>query len=95
MRLKRSTLVGASVGLALAMPLFEVLLLTILAIDGVWFDAVITIQYFTKSSNLIGLLILLHLVTGLTGAVIGSLLPRQPRRRKNLALIAGGGTRSR
>jgi len=77
------------------MPLFEVFLLTVLAIDGLWFDAVITVQYFSKSANLIGLLILLHVVTGLTGAVIGSVLPRKRRGEKKLAVIPGGTTHSR
>jgi hypothetical protein len=83
-------LVGAGIGLALAMPLFEVCLLVILAIDGEVFDAAYTIQYFTNSANVFGLLAVLHLFLGLIGGLLGALV-YQARNRKRLRLVRGGG----
>lgn len=93
MKLNRSTIVGAGVGLALGMPLFEVFLLTILAIDGEWFDATLTIQYFSHSANLIILLILLHIVTATTGALVGTFATKQRGRR--LQVLPGHAGRGR
>ncbi|MFZ5817760.1 MAG: hypothetical protein ACOY93_21110 [Bacillota bacterium] len=93
MRLHRSTLIGAGVGFALGMPLFEVFLLTILAIDGELFDAALTIQYFSKSANLIFLLVLLHLVTAATGALVGSIIHRY-RGRRGLRVVPSTAGRS-
>jgi len=82
MKGNRSTWIGAGVGLALGMPLFEVFLLTTLVIDGGVFDAAYTIRYFSHSSNLIILLVLLHLVTASVGALVGFLTQRIRRRRQ-------------
>ncbi|HWI50961.1 MAG TPA: hypothetical protein VNT01_02305 [Symbiobacteriaceae bacterium] len=87
--MRRSVLVGAGVGLALAMPLFEVCLLVILAIDGEVFDAAYTIRYFTNSANLFGLLAVLHAALALAGALVGMLV-FQARDRKRLRVIRGG-----
>lgn len=82
MRLSRSTLIGAGVGLALGMPLFEVFLLAVLAIDGELFGAAYTIRYFTSSFNLIALLIILHAVTALIGGLVGALLHQARNRQR-------------
>lgn len=87
--MKRSVLVGAGVGVALAMPLFEVCLLVILAIDGELFDAAYTIKYFTNSANVFGLLAVLHIVLAGVGALLGALV-HQARERKRLRLVRGG-----
>lgn len=87
--MRRSVLVGAGVGLALAMPLFEVSLLVILAIDGELFDAAYTIRYFTNSANLFGLLAVLHALLALIGALVGMLV-FQARSRKRLRVVRGG-----
>ncbi len=87
MKKNRSALIGAGVGLALGMPLFEVFLLTILAIDGGWFNAAYTIRYFSKSANVIILLLMLHVVTALLGAVAGTVIHRL-RQRRELRVIA-------
>lgn len=70
--MKRSTWIGAGVGFALGMPLFEVFLLAVLAIDGEWFSATYTIKYFTQSTTLLILLAILHLVTTTVGALVGA-----------------------
>ena len=88
MRLNRSTLMGAGVGFALGMPLFEVFLLTVLAIDGEVFKAAYTVQYFSKSANVITLLVILHLVTAAVGAVVGTVLHRI-RTRPRLRVLPG------
>lgn len=87
--LKRSVLVGAGIGIALAMPLFEVCLLVILAIDGELFAAANTIKYFTNSANVIGLLTALHGALALVGAFVGMLV-FQAKSRKRLRVIRGG-----
>lgn len=87
--MKRFVMIGAGIGLALGMPLFEVALLTILAIDGQWFDAAYTIKYFTESANLIGILALVHLLTGAAGALLGA-VTFQARSRRRLRVIPGG-----
>lgn len=84
MRPNRSTLIGAGVGFALGMPLFEVFLLTVLAVDGEWFDAAYTIRYFTQSSNVIILLALLHIATGIIGGLVGTAVHRLRRRQTGL-----------
>lgn len=94
MRLNRSTLIGAGVGFALGMPLFEVLLLTVLAIDGELFDAAYTMHYFSKSTNVILLLIILHVVTASIGALVGASIHRM-KRRPGLRVIPGTAGRSR
>lgn len=89
MRFNRPTLVGAAVGFALAMPLFEVCLLTILLIDGSLLDAMVAIRYFSRPLNLVALLAALHLAGGLIGAAVGyahSRIRPQPR----LRVLAGG-----
>lgn len=87
--MKRSVLVGAGVGLALAMPLFEVCLLLMLAVDGEWFNAAYTIRYFTNSANVIGLLAVLHAILASVGGLIG-LLVYQAKSRRRLRVIRGG-----
>ncbi|HYF76300.1 MAG TPA: hypothetical protein VD973_04160 [Symbiobacteriaceae bacterium] len=87
--MKRSVLVGAGIGLALAMPLFEVCLLVILAVDGEVFDAAYTIKYFTNSANVIGLLAVLHVALAMVGGLMGA-LAYQARNRKRLRLVRGG-----
>jgi ethanolamine transporter EutH len=87
--MKRFALVGGGIGLALGMPLFEVCLLVILAIDGQWFDASYTIRYFSQSANVIALLIALHIVTASVGALAGAIL-YQSRSRRRLRIIPGG-----
>jgi hypothetical protein len=87
-------MIGAGIGLALGMPLFEVCLLTILAIDGQWFDASYTIRYFSQSANVILLLVLLHIVTASIGALVGA-VTYQARTRKRLRVIPGGAGRTR
>lgn len=93
MKLNRSTVVGAGVGLALGMPLFEVFLLTILAIDGELFDASLTIRYFSQSANVIILLIVLHIITAAIGALIGSMVGKQ--RGRHLQVLPGQAARGR
>jgi membrane protein DedA with SNARE-associated domain len=88
MQRNRSALIGAGVGLALGMPLFEVFLLTTLAIDGELFNAAHTIQYFSHSANLIILLLVLHTVTAAIGAAVGYLVGRV-RKRRRLRVIPG------
>lgn len=88
MKPNRSALIGAGIGLALGMPLFEVALLVMLAVDGGWFDATYTIAYFTKSANVISLLVVLHLVTGTVGALVGYTV-HQMRSRRRLRVIPG------
>lgn len=82
MKGNRSALIGAGVGLALGMPLFEVFLLTVLAIDGGIFDAAYTVQYFSSSANVIILLVILHLVTATVGALVGASIHRMQNRRR-------------
>lgn len=82
MKGNRSALIGAGVGLALGMPLFEVFLLTILAVDGELFNATYTVQYFSKSANVITLLIILHVITAAVGAVVGANIHRIKGRRR-------------
>ncbi len=82
MKWNRATWVGAGVGLLLGMPLFEVLLLTLLVLDGVWFDAAYTIRYFTSSQNVIILLAVIHLFTALVGAVVGTVHHRMGNRQR-------------
>ena len=48
MRRNRTALVGAALGSALAMPLFEVCLLTILLVDGSLLDATVAVRYFSR-----------------------------------------------
>lgn len=86
MKGNRSALIGAGVGLALGMPLFEVFLLTILAVDGEWFNAAYTVQYFAKSANVIALLVILHLITAAIGAAVGANIHRIKDRRRLRAL---------
>lgn len=90
MKLNRSTLIGAGVGFALGMPLFEVFLLAVLAIDGELFHAAYTVQYFAKSANVIMLLVILHLVTATVGALVGTVLSRI-RTRPHLRVLPGRG----
>jgi len=85
----RAILVGAGVGVALGMPLFEVFLLTALAVDGGVFDAVVAIRYFSHPANLVTLLVLLHLVTAVVGAAVGYFLGRV-RPHPRLRVIPGG-----
>ncbi|HWI63994.1 MAG TPA: hypothetical protein VNT75_19330 [Symbiobacteriaceae bacterium] len=87
--MKKFVLVGAGAGLALAMPLFEVSLLVILAVDGEWFDAAYTIHYFTNSANVIGLLAVLHAVLAVIGGLVGMLV-YQARSKRRLRVIRGG-----
>lgn len=88
MKPNRSTLIGAGIGLALGMPLFEVALLVLLAVDGGWFDATYTIKYFTESANVITLLVVLHAVTAVVGALVGTIV-HHSRNRRRLRLIPG------
>lgn len=81
MRVNRSALIGAGVGFALGIPLFEVFLLTVLAIDGELFDAAYTMQYFSKSGNVIVLFVVLHLLTASIGALVGVSIHRLRNRR--------------
>ncbi|WP_374712567.1 hypothetical protein [Symbiobacterium terraclitae] len=91
MECRRSVATGAAVGLALGMPVFEVFLLTILAIDGGLFDAMVAIRYFSRPLNLIFLLVALHVVGGLIGAGAGYMAYRaRPRPRPRLRVIPGG-----
>lgn len=83
-------MVGAGVGFALGMPLFEVLLLTTLVVDGGMLNAAVTTQYFSRSANLITLLVVLHLVTAAIGAAVGFGLHRLQRRRPHLRVLPGG-----
>lgn len=78
----RSAWIGAGVGLALGMPMFEVFLLTVLAIDGGVLGADRTVQYFSKSANVITLLIILHLVMAALGALVGYTIQRMKKRRR-------------
>jgi hypothetical protein len=71
------------------MPLFEVSLLALLAVDGEWFGAAYTIKYFTNSTNLIGLLAALHVALALVGGMMGA-LQFLARQRKRLRVIKGG-----
>jgi hypothetical protein len=77
MKGNRSALIGAGVGLALGMPLFEVFLLTILAIDGGLFNATYTVRYLASSANVIILLVMLHLATAAVGALVGAIMGRR------------------
>jgi hypothetical protein len=83
-------MIGAGVGFALGMPLFEVFLLTTLVVDGGLLNAAVATQYFSRSANLIALLVVLHLVTAAIGAAIGYGLHRLQRRRPHLRVITGG-----
>lgn len=86
---RRSAIIGAGVGFALGMPLFEVFLLTTLAVDGGIFNAAVTTRYFSSSVNLITLLVVLHLVTASIGAAVGYGRHRL-QRRPHLRAIPGG-----
>jgi hypothetical protein len=88
MKGNRPIWIGAGLGLALGMPLFEVFLLVTLAIDGEWFDASYTIRYFASSAHVLMVLVALHVVTALTGAVVGALV-QYSRRRRRLRVIPG------
>lgn len=90
--MKRSALIGAGVGLALGMPLFEVSLLMALALDGELFHTAYTIKYFSSSANLIALLAVLHAITGAAGALVGAIMYQAKNRRK-LRVIPGGAGR--
>jgi len=93
MRFNRPALVGAALGFALAMPAFEVCLLTILLIDGGLLDAMVAIRYFSRPLNVIALLVVLHVAGGLIGAAAGYAHGRMrspPRLR-----VIGGGVRPR
>lgn len=92
-RWTRTVWIGAGVGLALGMPLFEVFLLTALAIDGEWFDAAYTIRYFSESANLIILLAILHIIMAMAGALAAALWHRARRRRRRFRVIHGGAGR--
>jgi len=88
---RRTVAIGAAVGLALGMPVFEVCLLTILLIDGGLLDAMVAIRYFSRPLNLIFLLVVLHMVGGVVGAAAGYLVSRaRPRPRPRLRVIPGG-----
>lgn len=89
MRLNRTALVGAALGSALAMPLFEVCLLTILLVDGSLLDATVAVRYFSRPLNLIGLLAFLHVLGGMVGAAVGYLHSRL-RPVPRLRVIPGG-----
>jgi|GEM_PF-1885826 len=89
MKGSRAPWVGALVGLAFGMPVFEVCLLLILAIDGSWFDASMTVRYLSHSGNVLLLLAALHAVTASVGWVTGWLLHRA-RSRRRLRVIPGG-----
>lgn len=88
----RFTWIGAGIGFALGMPLFEVVLLSVLAIDGGLFDAAYTIKYFAESSNVILLLVLLHITTGVAGALLGTVVGFVQERRR-LRVVRGRSTR--
>jgi len=89
MRFNRPALLGAALGSALAMPAFEVCLLTILLIDGILFDTTVAIRYLSRPLNLIALLAVLHVVGALIGAAVGNAYARM-RSRPRLRVIAGG-----
>lgn len=88
-RFGRSTLVGALLGFGLAMPLFEVCLLTILLVDGTLLDARVAMRYFSRPLNLIALLGALHVAGGVVGAAVGYARWRV-RRPPRLRVIPGG-----
>lgn len=91
MEFRRTVAIGAAVGFALGMPVFEVCLLTTLLIDGSLFDAMVAIRYFSRPLNLISLLVLLHVAGGLIGAGAGYLASRaRLRSRPRLRVIPGG-----
>lgn len=81
--------VGLLVGFFLAMPLFEIFLLTVLAIDGGWFDASYTARYFSNSVTLVSLLALWHVVAALLGMAV-RLFWLQVGRRRRLRAVSGG-----
>ena len=91
--MKRSVLTGAGVGLALGMPLFEVALLILLAIDVQWFDEAYTLRYFTESANIFAILGVLHAVTAFAGACAGAAV-HLSRSRRRLRVIPGRGGRA-
>lgn len=90
---RRSVVTGAVVGFVLAMPLFECLLLTTLAVDGGVFDATLAVQFFSRSANVLALLAGWHLVATLLGALTGLALAyrlHRRGRRPRLRVIPGG-----
>jgi len=87
----REAWVGLLIGFFLAMPLFEIFLLTVLAIDGGWFDASYTARYFSNSITLVALLALWHVVAALGGMATRLVWLRVWRRRRLRAISGGAG----
>lgn len=88
-RTGRFALIGALVGFGLSMPLFEISMLTILALDGGWFKA-LAFPYLASSADLVLILALLHTSFALAGALGGYLWGRRHPRHPPLRVIRGG-----
>ncbi|MFO7171614.1 MAG: hypothetical protein DIU70_001420 [Bacillota bacterium] len=87
----RGALTGGLVGFALAMPLFECLLLTALALDGEIFRGRVVIGYLARPARVLATLALWHGAAALVGAGTGGWLAwRKARRRPRLRVIPGG-----
>ncbi|MCG0239916.1 MAG: hypothetical protein L6E13_12220 [Firmicutes bacterium] len=92
----RGALTGGLLGFALAMPLFECLLLTALAVDGEIIGSRAVIRHLARPASVLVALALWHGAATLVGAGVGAWLAWQKaRHRPRLRVIPGGTLRRR